>query len=112
MTHIVFTNKGGLRHMHELLSASKVAQHLDISVTTLTNWYKWYDESIRTNTLPSTTPPLPAYLQKTERGPRQWYLQDLPMLESFQKWIPKGRGGLMGDVSSRYWGKRDPRKKS
>ena len=89
------------------LSATKVAQHLDISVPTLNSWYKWYlnDEFKK----PKGVPTLPKYEQSGPRAVRYWDPKDLPLLEEFQRWIPKGRGGLMGSMNARYWGERGKR---
>ena len=35
--------------------------------------------------------------------------EDLLQLEVFKVWLPKGRGGVMGEVSARYWGERGER---
>jgi hypothetical protein len=94
----------------KLLSATKIAQALDISVVTLTNWYKWYkDANIKK---PDNVPVLPGYYQEHDRGPRMWKETDIKALKDFQQWIPKGRGGLMGKVSSQYWGKRSSKNKN
>lgn len=92
------------------LTANKVAQHLDISVVTLSNWYKWQEGSQYEK--PKDFPKLPEYERHGSRGARYWNEEDLPQLEEFQKWIPKGRGGVMGQVSSKFWGaKKVPTKK-
>lgn len=89
------------------ITATKVAQHLDISVPTLNNWYKWYmnDEFDK----PKDVPILPKYEQNGVRATRYWDSKDLPLLEEFQRWVPKGRGGLMGAHNARYWGDRGKR---
>lgn len=86
------------------LTANKVAQHLDIAVKTLDSWYKFYNDPEIEK--PEDMPELPAYQQETERGTRYWKEEDLPKLEKFQAWIPKGRGGVMGAVNSKYWSKK------
>lgn len=92
----------------KLLTATKVAQHLDISVVTLNNWYKWYDNPQYQK--PENTPNLPAYSRRSGvRSPRYWREEDLLQLEVFKVWLPKGRGGVMGEVSARYWGERGER---
>lgn len=84
-----------------MLSASRVANSLDISVKTLTNWYKWYlDDSIEK---PDDFPKLPDYLQEHVGGPRFWTEADVEQLREFQAWIPRGRGGVMGRISSQYY---------
>ena len=89
------------------LTATKVAQALDISVPTLNNWYRWYlDKDIEK---PKNTPILPMYTQTSLRGVRYWDSEDLPALKKFKKWIPRGRAGVMGEYTARFWGKRGER---
>lgn len=89
------------------LTASKVAQALDISPGTLTNWYRWYENAGEEK--PSETPALPNYTQESIRGPRFWREEDIPQLRKFQEWIPKGRGGVMGSWNAKFWGARGKR---
>jgi len=84
----------------KLLTSSRVAMQLDVSVKTLTNWYKWYyDNSIEK---PKKFPKLPEYIQERANGPRYWTQDDVKQLKKFKKWIPKGRSGVMGDISCKY----------
>ena len=82
----------------DLLTASGVCNRLDISVKTLTVWYKWY-ESVEEK--PENTPVLPGFIQDHARGPRFWRVSDLPQLQTFKEWIPKGRNGLMGKLNNK-----------
>jgi hypothetical protein len=85
----------------DMLTASSVANALDISVKTLTNWYKWYqDDSIEK---PENFPKLPEYIQYHKNSPRYWTNDDLKMLKKFQEWLPRGRKGVMGDISCKYY---------
>lgn len=93
--------------MANKLTATKVAQHLDISVPTLTNWYKWYNNPEYDK--PENTPELPSYTQLGKRGTRYWDKKDLPKLVQFKKWIPKGRAGIMGEHNAQFWGDRGKR---
>lgn len=85
------------------LSASQVANRLDISVNTLSNWYRWKAQEIDT---PVSAPKLPQFTRDWVGGPRRWEESDLPALQAFKEWIPKGRAGVMGKTNSRYWGER------
>lgn len=87
-----------------MLTASNVANMLDISVKTLTNWYQWYhDESIKK---PDEFPKLPEYVQENKNSPRYWTKEDVKQLRKFQKWMPRGRGGVMGEVSCKFYNKK------
>lgn len=89
------------------ITATKISQFLNISVATLNSWYKWYNNEEFSK--PKDTPYLPPYIQDTPRGPRYWTEDDLYDLRKFKEWIPKGRGGVMGDCNARYWGERGKR---
>lgn len=90
--------------MEKNLTASKVANQLDISVTTLNHWYGWYRaEDIEK---PEGVPPLPDYNQQGINGTRYWSQEDVEMLRKFKEWMPKGRAGIMGNYNARFWGKR------
>lgn len=90
-------------YVHEqikTLSATKVTQFLDISQNTLNSWYKWYNDDQYAK--PKDTPYLPPYTQAHPRAPRVWNANDLYYLRKFKEWIPKGRGGVMGEYNQRY----------
>ena len=93
--------------MSKMLTATKVAQYLDISVPTLNNWYKWYSNPEYEK--PKNTPSLPEYTQEGKRGTRYWDKVDLPKLVKFKNWIPKGRAGIMGEHNAQFWGERGKR---
>jgi hypothetical protein len=97
-----------MKQNSELLTASKVAQCLDISVKTLNNWYIWfYDDNIEK---PKDFPKLPDYIQNYPRGPRYWTPEDIIQLKQFQDWRPTGRAGVMGAVSERYYSRKHTEK--
>lgn len=94
------------KYLKKRYSASKIAAFLDVSVVTLNNWYKWYYGEFEK---PADTPVLPMYFRASDRGPRYWTEDDLYDLKKFKEWIPKGRRGVMGDVTSYAWGDRGRR---
>ena len=87
-----------------MYTATEVSKELNISVKTLNNWYLWYND--KTLSKPNDTPILPDYIQEHERGPRYWTKDSIAELRYFQNWLPRGRNGVMGRFSERYWGKR------
>lgn len=93
--------------MQNNLSASKVAQQLDISTYTLTNWYKW-QETCRTPEH-DFLPVLPQYQQRSTKGIRYWKQEDIPIIQQFKDSLPKGRGGVMGNYNAKFWGERGKR---
>lgn len=93
--------------MAKYYSANKISQYLDISVQTLNNWYKWYnDPNIKK---PEDTPFLPPFIQESPRGRRLWSEDYLYDLKKFKEWVPRGRGGVMGQVNFHLWGERGVR---
>lgn len=87
------------------LTTMQVCYLLNISPTTLKNWYKYVNETPE-NEIPEDCPGLPPYIQANPKAKKYWNGGDLHKLYAFQKWIPKGRGGKMGKISSKYWSKK------
>ena len=96
-----------VKNKADLLTASKVAQKLDISVATLNNGYGWYNDTSMYR--PDNCPELPMYIQATPHGPRYWDQEALTKLRRFKRWIPKGRAGVMGAYNAKAWGLRGKR---
>jgi hypothetical protein len=88
----------------DYLSASEVSRELNVSVKTLTGWYKWYTSEIPK---PENVPTLPMYVQEHERSPRLWNPDDLDTLKKFKEWVPRGRNGVMGRINEQYWSKKN-----
>lgn len=87
-----------------MLKATAVAQRLGISNKTLLNWYAWYlDPNMKK---PENVPALPKYEILDSQGTRGWREEDIPQLLKFKEWVPKGRGGMMGQYNAKYWGDR------
>ena len=93
--------------MSKRITATKITQFLDISVQTLNSWYAWYNDPEFEK--PEGTPYLPPYEQEHPRAPRYWTEDDLYDLRKFKEWVPKGRGGVMGNHNARFWGVRGKR---
>ena len=96
-----------------LLSATQVAAKLGITVKTLTTWYKWYNDNMLKhfirNEQPIDCPILPPYTQTKLNSPRYWDESNMEQLIKFKNWVPKGRGGVMGNVNAKSWGERGRR---
>ena len=91
----------------EKFTAIKVCQQLDISPQTLNNWYRWYVSPDYSK--PEGMPELPSYIQNGPRTTRYWTEEGVKKLKQFKDWLPKGRGGVMGEYSARFWGERGKR---
>lgn len=85
-----------------LLTATQVAAQAGISIQTLNIWYKFKREN-PDNELAKILPDF----QTGERRTRYWKLSDVYKLVEFQTNIPKGRNGIMGDVTQKYYRKEN-----
>ena len=82
------------------LTASKVANQVDVSTKTLTTWYKFYESDLPK---PDDMPELPKYEQAYEKAPRYWNPEDIPKIIAFKEWIPRGPHGVMGAININSW---------
>jgi hypothetical protein len=87
------------------LTAYQVCNELNVSVKTLTNWYKWYNDPSFEK--PKNMPTLPKYEQSHEKGPRYWSKDDIKTLKVFKESLPRGRNGIMGEFNKRYWSTKE-----
>ena len=93
---------------NNMLTAYQVCNELNVSVKTLTNWYKWYEDSSFEK--PQNIPELPKYVRNTKNGPRYWNPSDIQQLKVFQEFLPKGRNGIMGEFNKKYWSVKEENK--
>lgn len=93
------------------LKTMQVCYLLNITPSTLRNWYK-YVEEVGPDNLPEGCPGLPPYIQENPRAQKYWNGGDLHKLYAFQQWVPKGRGGKMAQISSKYWSQKFYKKKN
>ena len=80
-----------------LLKIEEVALLVGVSTQTINIWYRWAKNN-PDNDLASY---LPKYTQSGSRQTRYWTQSDVWKLIEFSKAIPKGRNGIMGDVTQR-----------
>ena len=83
-----------------LLTATQVAAQAGISIQTLNIWYKFK----RDNPEHELAKLLPNYMEG-ERRTRYWKTSDVYKLIEFQTNLPKGRNGVMGDITQKYYRK-------
>lgn len=86
-----------------ILSSTDVSKELDVTVTTLFTWYKFWEDPECEK--PEDMPPLPEYGRRWEGGPKYWKREDLDALIRFRDWVPRGRNGLMGKYNRYKWSK-------
>lgn len=80
-----------------LLKIEEVALMIGVSVQTINIWYRW----ARNNEDNEYAQLLPEYTQTGPRQTRYWTQSDVWKLIEFNKAIPRGRNGVMGDVTQR-----------
>ena len=81
----------------KLLKIEEVALLLDVSTQTLNIWYKWAREN-PDNELAQL---MPKYQQTGARQTRYWTQSDVWKLLEFKNKLPRGRGGVISDVTQR-----------
>lgn len=89
-----------MQERDELISLSQAALHLEISIYTLNNWYKWYNSGLnKTNLI------LPEIIREGgPRGKRCIKKSEMPLLLEFKKNLKRGD---MAEFSAAFlWGKR------
>lgn len=86
---------------NNLLKIEEVAVVLGVSVKTLNNWYA-YKKQCPEEKLSKI---LPDFIQCGVRQTRFWKKEDLWKIIEFQKRIPKGRNGVLGCVTQKYYKK-------
>lgn len=82
----------------EYLTAQQVVVILGISENTLNFWYRFKRE----NPDNEYAQLLPEYYKEGSKERRYWKREDLWKFTEFQKSIPKGRNGVMGQTTQRY----------
>ena len=80
-----------------LLKIEEVALLVGVSTQTLNIWYRW----AKSNPDSELVAYLPKYTQSGARQTRYWTQSDVWKLIEFSKAIPKGRNGIMGDITQR-----------
>ena len=84
-----------------LLKLEEVAVLINSSGKSINNWY-WFKRENPDNEYAKM---LPDYIQEGGRQTRYWKESDVWKLIEFKQAIPKGRGGVMGDITQKYYRK-------
>lgn len=89
-----------MQEKDELISLSQAALHLEISIYTLNNWYKWYSSDLNKTNLV-----LPEIVRiGGPRGKRCIRKSEMPLLSEFKKNLKRGD---MAEFSAAFlWGRR------
>lgn len=81
----------------------QVAVLINSSTQTIDNWYRFKRE----NPNHELSKLLPDYEQEGERQTRYWSPNDVAKLVEFKNNLPKGRNGVMGSVTQKYYRKKE-----
>ncbi len=85
----------------QYLNIQEVALLIGCSVPTINNWYrfkKWNPDNPICELLPE-------FEQRGSRQTRYWKRQDIPRFLEFRQNIVRGRNGVMGSVTQKYYKK-------
>lgn len=75
---------------------------LEVSTNTIDYWYRFK----RLHPENKYAKMLPDYEQEGNRQTRYWTISDVHKLKKFKKLLPRGRRGILTDVTQRYTKKR------
>lgn len=87
----------------DLLKIEEVAILIDSSYKTIQNWYAWKKQ----NPNHELAKLLPDVIQTGPRQTRYWKRSEVWKLLEFKKALPQGRGGIMGEITQKYYHKED-----
>lgn len=83
----------------QLLKIEEVAILVGVSTQTINIWYRWRKH----NPDNEYAKMLPDFIQQGKRQMRLWKKSDLWALIEFKNAIPRGRNGILGDVTQRRY---------
>ena len=86
-----------------LLKLEEVALRVDVSFKTINNWYMFKKQ----NPDNEYAKLLPDFIQSGARQTRYWRESDIWKLIEFKQAIPQGRNGIMGEITQKYYRKKD-----
>lgn len=84
--------------MEYYLRVEQLAVMAGVSVQTINNWYRW-KKLHPENELAQL---LPDYIQSGVRKSRYWLATDADRIVEFKSKLPRGRGGIMGEVTQHH----------
>lgn len=87
----------------KLLRIEDVAVEIGRSVFTINLWYRFKKQN-PDNKYAKLLPDF--YQLEGERQTRYWKKSDIPKLLAFKDALPRGNGGVMGDVTQKYYRKK------
>lgn len=89
--------------MARLLNATETAVMVGVSVQTLSSWYRW--KGLHPDHPLAEL--LPEFTRIGNHRTRYWTQENIWSLIEFKQSIPKGKNGVMGDVTQKYVKKKE-----
>lgn len=86
--------------MANLIKIEELALLVGVSTKTINYWY-WYKKAYPDDKYAKL---LPDYIQEGPRRTRYWKREDVWAVIEFRKSIPKGRAGVMGEITHKLQG--------
>ena len=86
-----------------LLKVEEVALSVGVSVKTINNWY-WFKRDHPEHELAEL---LPDFIQEGVRQTRYWKREDVWKIITFKQAIPRGRNGIMGEITHKLYVKKE-----
>lgn len=86
-----------MKRKEELVPIEYVCFELQISTQTLNVWYRWKQRE--PEQYENFGHELPDYIQEGNRQKRYWHKSDIPKIAKFRDAIPKGRNGILGNIT-------------
>lgn len=85
---------------NQTYSSDDVCKALNITMYTLSNWYRWEKKQLAQGLITETYLPQPIRLEHTKGTPRRWTAKMVKELEKYQHSIVTGRNGIYGVYSN------------
>lgn len=96
----------------KLYSADEVCKELNITIYTLSNWYRWQTKQLESGNAKEPYLPEPIRIPNVKGRPRRWDKAMLTQLKEFKKNIVVGRNGVYGVYSNPLYKETKKYKKS
>lgn len=96
----------------KLYSADEICKELNITIYTLSNWYRWQTKQIKNQNVKEPYLPEPIRVMNVKGRPRRWNKDMLAQLKEFKKNLVVGRNGVYGMYSNPLYKETKKYKKS
>lgn len=96
----------------KLYSADEICKELNITIYTLSNWYRYQRKQLKEGLVKEPYLPEPITLPNVKGKPRRWTLSMVKQLKDYKKHIVMGRNGVYGIYSNPLYKETKKYKKS